>query len=133
MTRSRKMKKEIIVIPGITKPNLPFNHVVRAGRLLFLTSQLSVDLKTGVINTGNIIEQTQRSLDNIKFLLGHCGATMDDIVKVVIYMRDLRDFDKVNEIYSKYFTKGNEPARVTMQAISPIENVDIEIEVMAYK
>ena len=45
------MKKEVMIIPGITKPNLPFNHVVRAGRFLFLTSQLSVDLKTGLINT----------------------------------------------------------------------------------
>jgi 2-iminobutanoate/2-iminopropanoate deaminase len=59
--------------------------------------------------------------------------TMDDIVKVVIYMRNLKDFDKVNEIYSQYFTKGNEPARVTMQAISPIENIDIEIEIVAFK
>jgi enamine deaminase RidA (YjgF/YER057c/UK114 family) len=48
-------------------------------------------------------------------------------------MRNLKDFDKVNEIYSQYFTKGNEPARVTMQAISPIENIDIEIEIVAFK
>jgi len=127
------MKREIIIIPAITKPDLPFNHVVRADRFLFLTSQLSVDLKTGIIQSGNIVEQTQRSLDNIKFLLANCGATMDDIVKVVIYMRNLKDFDKVNEIYSQYFTKGNEPARVTMQAISPIENIDIEIEIVAFK
>ena len=127
------MKREIMIIPGIAKPDLPFNHVVRADRFLFLTSQLSVDLKTGIIQSGNIIEQTQRSLDNIKFLLASCGATMEDIVKVVIYMRNLKDFDKVNEIYSQYFTKGNEPARVTMQAISPIENIDIEIEIVAFK
>jgi len=122
-----------MIIPGIAKPDLPFNHVVRADRFLFLTSQLSVDLKTGIIQSGNIVEQTQRSLDNIKFLLANCGATMDDIVKVVIYMRNLKDFDKVNEIYSQYFTKGNEPARVTIQAISPIENIDIEIEIVAFK
>jgi 2-iminobutanoate/2-iminopropanoate deaminase len=127
------MKREIIIIPAITKPDLPFNHVVRADRFLFLTSQLSMDLKTGIIQSGNIVEQTQRSLDNIKFLLANCGATMDDIVKVVIYMRNLKDFDKVNEIYSQYFTKGNEPARVTIQAISPIENIDIEIEIVAFK
>jgi len=64
-----------MIIPGIAKPDLPFNHVVRADRFLFLTSQLSVDLKTGIIQSGNIVEQTQRSLDNIKFLLSSCGAT----------------------------------------------------------
>ena len=127
------MNKKVMIIPGITKPHLPFNHVIRAGRFLFLTSQLSSDLKTGNIKSGTIVEQTQQSLDNIKFLLEYCGATMDDIVKAVIYMRDLKDFDRVNEIYCKYFTKGDEPARVTMQAISPIESIDIEIEVVAFK
>jgi hypothetical protein len=49
------MKREIIIIPAITKPDLPFNHVVRADRFLFLTSQLSMDLKTGIIQSGNIV------------------------------------------------------------------------------
>ena len=127
------MKKKVMIIPGITKPNLPFNHVIQAGRFLFLTSQLSSDLKTGEIKSGTIAEQTRQSLDNIKLLLEGCGATMDDIVKTVIYMRDLKDFDKVNEVYCEYFTKGNEPARVAMQATSPLEGIDIEIEVVAFK
>ena len=126
------MKKKVMIIPGISKPNLPFNHVVKAGGFLFLTSQLSVNLKTGDIKNGTIVEQTQQSLENVKFLLSHCGATMDDIVKVVIYMRNLKDFDKVNQVYRKYFTQGNEPARVAVQAISPIDGVDIEIEVVAF-
>jgi 2-iminobutanoate/2-iminopropanoate deaminase len=91
-----------------------------------------VNLKTGDIKNGTIVEQTQQSLENVKFLLSHCGATMDDIVKVVIYMRNLKDFDKVNQVYRKYFTQGNEPARVAVQAISPIDGVDIEIEVVAF-
>ncbi|HEY31781.1 MAG TPA: RidA family protein [Dehalococcoidia bacterium] len=127
------MKKRVMIIPGITRPDLPFNHVVRAGRFLFLTSQLSSDLKTGEIKSGTIVEQTRQALDNIKFLLEGCGATIDDIVKVVIYMRNLKDFDKVNEVYCEYFTKGDEPARVAMQAISPLDGVDIEIEVIAFK
>jgi 2-iminobutanoate/2-iminopropanoate deaminase len=126
------MKKEVMIIPGISKPNLPFNHVVRAGGFLFLTSQLSVNLKTGDIKNGTIVEQTRQSLENVKFLLSQCGATMDDIVKVVIYMKNLKDFDKVNQVYRKYFTQGNEPARVAVQAISPIDGVDIEIEVVSF-
>jgi len=127
------MKRKVMIIPGIAEPDLPFNHVIQAGRFLFLTSQLSSDLKTGEIKGGTILEQTKQSLDNIKLLLECCGATMDDIIKTVIYMRDLKDFDKMNEVYCKYFTKGNEPARVAMQAKSPLESVDIEIEVIAYK
>ncbi len=125
------MKKEIKTIPGIQSPDSPFNHVVRAGEFLFLTSQLSVDLKMGRILGGNIVEQTRQALENVKFLLESCGATMDDIVKVIVYMRDVNDFDKMNQVYREYFTKGQEPARVTIQALSPIEGIEIEIEVTA--
>ena len=56
---------------------------------------------------------------------------MDDILKVVIYMRDINDFDQMNQVYREYFIEGQEPARVTIEAKSPIKNVDIEIEVTA--
>ncbi|MFX1313665.1 MAG: RidA family protein [Promethearchaeota archaeon] len=125
------MKKEIVNIKGIKKPQSPFNHVVKAGNLLFLTSQLSIDLKTGNFLGGNITEQTKQALENIKFLLESSGATMDDILKVIVYMRDINDFEQMNRIYRKYFSEGQEPARVTIQALSPIKDIDIEIEVIA--
>jgi 2-iminobutanoate/2-iminopropanoate deaminase len=125
------LKKEIVVIPGIQAPDSPFNHVVKVGNLLFLSSQLSVDLKTGIILRGNISDQTERALKNVKFLLESCGASMDDIVRAVVYMKDVRDFDKMNRVYQAYFAKGQEPARVTIQALSPIEGVEVEIEVTA--
>lgn len=125
------MKKEIIDVSGVRAPESPFNHVVRAGKLLFLTSQLSANLRTGRILGGTIVEQTSQALENVEFLLESCGATMDDIVKVVIYMRDVSHFDEMNRVYRQYFTKGQEPARVTIQAPSPIDGVDIEIEVIA--
>ena len=125
------MKKKVMIIPEIQTPGYPFNHVVRAGDFLFLTSQLSADIKTGRILGGDIVEQTRQALENVKFLLGSCGATMDDIVKAVVYMRDISDFDKMDQVYREYFTKGQEPARVTIQASSPIKGIDIEIEVTA--
>jgi 2-iminobutanoate/2-iminopropanoate deaminase len=125
------LKKEIIKVKGIIKPHSPFNHVVKAGDFLFMTSQLSWDLKTGRIIGGTIEEQTRNALNNIKFLLGSSGATMNDIVKVVIYMRDVSKFAEMNVVYREYFEEGEEPARVTVQAPSPIEEIDIEIEVTA--
>jgi len=125
------MKKEVMIIPGIQTPDSPFNHVVRAGDFLFLTSQLSADIKAGRILGGDSVEQTRQALENVKFLLGSCGAMMDDIVKVVVYMRDVDDFDKMDRVYREYFTEGQEPARVTIQALSPIEGINIEIEVTA--
>lgn len=125
------MKKEVIDVSGVKTPESPFNHVVRVGELLFLTSQLSADLRTGRILGGSIVEQTSQALENVEFLLESCGATMDDIVKVVIYMRDVSHYEEMNRVYRQYFTKGQEPARVTIQAPSPIDGVDIEIEVIA--
>ena len=125
------MKKEVVLLPGLKKPDSPFNHVVKAGHFLFLTSQLSADLKTGQIIQGDIREQTKRALENIKTLLESCGSNMDNILKAIVYLRNKEDFEEVNNIYGQYFTKGLEPARVTIQAQSPIEAVDIEIEVTA--
>jgi 2-iminobutanoate/2-iminopropanoate deaminase len=125
------MKKEVIITPGIARPDSPFNHVVQAGETLYLASQLSADLKTGKIIKGNITEQTRRTLGNIKFLLESCGSSMDNIVKAVVYMRDVTEFDEMNKVYREYFKEGQEPARATVQAPSPIEGIDVEIEVTA--
>ena len=126
------MKKEIIKINGIIAPPSPFNHVVKAGNFIFLSSQLSADLKLHKIIGGDIREQTKHALENIKFLLEKAGTSMDNIVKVVIYMKDVKkDFSAMNEVYRKYFKTGEEPARITVQALSPIDKIDIEIEAVA--
>lgn len=126
------MKKQIVDLANVKKPSTGFNHVVKAGNFIFLSSQLSVDLRTGEIVRGNIKEQTKRAMENIKYLLSQCGSTMDDIVKVVIYFRDLSNRKEINEVlYRKYFTPGQEPTKVSVQAPSPIEGIDIEIEVTA--
>ena len=125
------MQKEVVNIPGIETPDLPFNHVVKAGNLLFLSSQLSCDLKTGEFLSGDIGKQTKQTMENIKLLLKSCGSSMNNILKTIIYMRNVEDFDKINDVYKQYFTKGSEPARVAMQVPSPLKEIDIEIEVTA--
>jgi len=123
--------KQVVKIPGIKAPSVPFSHVVRAGNLLFLTSQLSSDLKEDRLIIGNITEQTRQALENIRFLLESSGATLDDIVKVAVYMKDVSEFDEMDKVYREYFKKGEEPARVTVQALSPLEGIRIEIDVIA--
>jgi len=125
------LKKETIKVDGIQKPSSPFNHVVKAGDFLFLTSQLSADLRTNKIIGGTMKEQTRNALNNVKFLMQASGGTMKDIVKVVIYMRDPSKFGEMDAVYREYFEEGEEPARVTVQAPSPVEKVDVEVEVTA--
>jgi 2-iminobutanoate/2-iminopropanoate deaminase len=76
-------------------------------------------------------EQTRNALNNVKFLMQASGGTMKDVVKVVIYMRDPSKFGEMDAVYREYFEEGEEPARVTVQAPSPIEKVDVEVEVTA--
>ena len=125
------MKKQVISIPGVKTPDSPFNHVVKAGEFIFLTSQLSCDLKTGELYIRDIAEQTRYALENVKFLLESCGSSMDSVLKAVIYMRDVGDFEQMDKVYRTFFKKGNEPARVTIQSPSPIAGIDVEIEVTA--
>ena len=125
------MKKEVIPIPGIKEPDSPFNHVVKAGDFLFLTSQLSADLKTGEIISGDIAEQTERALNNVEFLLHSCGSSLENVLKAVVYLRDVGDFEEMNRVYRRYFESAQAPARVTIQSPSPVPGIDIEIEVTA--
>jgi 2-iminobutanoate/2-iminopropanoate deaminase len=123
--------KRIPAIPGLAKPPSPFNHVVEANGFLFLSSQLSVDLKTHALLTGSMAEQTKQALENIKYLLESCGSKLEAVVDVSIYMRDVTQFDEMNKVYRTYFKDGQEPARVTVQAPSPLPGIDIEIKVTA--
>ena len=126
------MRKQIVKLDGIIAPPSPFSHAVKAGNFIFLSSQLSADLKVHKILGGDIRRQTRQALENIKFLLESANSSMDNIIKCVIYMKDVKkDFEAMNKVYSEYFKKGDEPARVTIQALSPLDKIDIEIEATA--
>src|SRR3990167_1501733 len=125
------MKKQIVNLTGVKKPTTGFSHVVKDGDFIFLSSQLSADLKTGEIIKGNVKKQTQKAMENIKYLLSQCDCSMDNVVKIVIYFRNIKDRREINEVYKLYFTPGQEPAKVSVQAPSPIEGIDVEIEATA--
>jgi reactive intermediate/imine deaminase len=127
----REMKHEVIRIPGVKTADLPFNHVVRAGDILYLTSQISCDLQTGLVIPGDLAAQTRRAMENIKHLLSNSGSSMEHVLRVRVYMRNVSEFGEMNRVYREYFKENKEPARVTVQASSPIEGIDIEIEVTA--
>ena len=80
---------------------------------------------------GTVAKQTRQALENIKFLLESSDSNMSNIVKVVVYMRNINQFDEMNKVYRRYFVDGGEPARVAIQAQSPLPGIDIEIEAVA--
>src|SRR5215467_6993201 len=92
----------------------PYSQGIRSGRFLFCSGQIPLDPKSGEIISGDIATQTRRVLDNIAALLRTDGLTFDHIFKTTIFLPNLGNFQRVNEVYGSYF-KTNPPARSTGQ------------------
>jgi 2-iminobutanoate/2-iminopropanoate deaminase len=108
----------------------PYSQAVRTGSFLFCSGQIPLDPKSGQIVPGDIAAQTRRVLDNIAAVLRAEGLTFDNVVKTTIFLTNLGDFQKVNEIYGSYFEQ-NPPARSTVQVAALPKGANVEIEVIA--
>jgi 2-iminobutanoate/2-iminopropanoate deaminase len=108
----------------------PYSQAVRVGSMIFCAGQIPLDPKSGQIVSQEISEQTRRVLDNITAVLKAEGLTFENIVKTTIFLTDLGDFQKVNEIYASYF-KQQPPARSTIQVSALPKGARVEIEAIA--
>ncbi|MEM0027449.1 MAG: RidA family protein [Ignisphaera sp.] len=124
--------KQIIYTGKAPKPIGPYSQAIRIGPWLFVSGQIPIDPTTGELIDRDIESQTRRVLENVKAILEEAGFTLEDVVKVTVYLVDLKDFHKFNEVYSQYF-KANPPARTTIQVAALPRNARIEIDVIAYK
>jgi 2-iminobutanoate/2-iminopropanoate deaminase len=105
-----------------SSPNRPFSNAVRVGNTIYLSGQ---------IGRGEGIEaQTRASLESIKTRLEETGATMDDVVKCLVMLADMADFNGMNSVYTTYFTK-HRPARSAFGASGLAANARVEIECIA--
>ena len=108
----------------------PYSQGVRIGSTIYYSGQIPLDPKTGQMVSGGVDEQARRVMENIGGLLRAEGLSFDDIVKTTIFLADINDFQKVNEIYGSYF-KQAPPARSTIQAGALPKSARLEIEVIA--
>ena len=108
----------------------PYSQGIRSGRFLFCSGQIPLDPKSGEIVSGDIATQTRRVLDNIVAIYRTEGLVFDNVLKTTIFLTDLGDFQKVNEIYGSYF-KNDPPARSTVQVSALPRGANVEIEVIA--
>lgn len=125
------MNKKAIQTEKAPKPIGPYSQAIQAGNFLFLSGQIPIDPTTEELVKGDIQEQTQRVLENIKGIMESQGLGMDDIVKVTIFLKDLRKFSQVNELYGTYFSK-TPPARSTLQVSDLPRGAEIEIDAIAW-
>ncbi|KAF1021665.1 MAG: 2-iminobutanoate/2-iminopropanoate deaminase [Paracidovorax wautersii] len=111
----------------------PYSQAIRAGQVLYLSGQIPIDPKSGELMKDAPIEaQTKLVLDNLKAVLAADGMTMANIVSTTVYMKDLNDFAKMNEVYGGYFP-ANPPARATVQVARLPRDVAVEIGAIAVK
>ena len=124
------MGKKVIQTDKAPQAIGPYSQAIQAGNFLFLSGQIPLDPKTGELVKGDIRQQTQRVLENIKGVLESQKLGMENVVKVTIFLKDIGNFNQVNEIYATYFPS-SPPARSTVEVSKLPRNADIEIEVIA--
>jgi len=122
-------KKEVIVLPGME--DRPYSSAIRAGDFIFASGAVGGVDAQGKPNEG-IEAQTTQCLENIKRVLQAAGASLSDVVKTTVFLTDVNNFAKMNEVYRSYFVKGL-PARSTIIAGLASPALLIEIECIAYK
>jgi len=124
------MKKKVIQTEKAPTAIGPYSQAIRAGNFLFLSGQIPLDPKTGELVRGDIRQQTQQVLENIKGVLESQKLGMEDVVKVTIFLKNIGDFNQVNEVYGAYFPSFP-PARSTVAVAGLPRDVGIEIEAIA--
>ena len=124
------MPKKIVTTSQAPKPIGPYSQAVIAGGLLFASGQIAFDPETGEIVAGDVSAQTEQVMKNLTAVLKQAKMGPENVVKTTVFLLDMADFPKMNEIYGRYFGK-EAPARSTVQAAALPRGVKVEIDLVA--
>lgn len=123
---------ERITPPGAVSPRGPYSHAVRAGNFIFVSGQGPIDPATDQLSYGTIEHETRLVLNNVKRIIEGCGATMKDVVKCNVYLRNGTDFAAMNAVYAEFFGEAK-PARTTVETKFADARMLVEIDCIAYQ
>jgi 2-iminobutanoate/2-iminopropanoate deaminase len=108
----------------------PYSQAVTWNGLAFLSGQIPLDPATGRIVEGDIAAQTERVLENLKAVLAACGSSLGQVLKTTVYLKDMSEFPRMNEVYGRYFA-ADPPARATVEVARLPRDVRVEIDAIA--
>lgn len=108
----------------------PYSQAVVSNGTAYLSGQIPLDPATGQIVEGDIAAQTARVLENLKAVLAACGSSLDQVLKTTVYLKDLSEFARMNEVYARYFP-ATPPARSTVEVARLPREARIEIDAIA--
>jgi 2-iminobutanoate/2-iminopropanoate deaminase len=110
----------------------PYSHIIEANGFYFVSGMTPIDIEKSIIITDDVKKGTELALNNIKRALEHVGSSMDKIVKATVYLREMADFNAMNEVYKTFFPV-KPPARTCIAVKEIPGNSPVEIEVIAIK
>ena len=124
------MKREIVTTKNAPSPIGPYSQAIKAGNFLFVSGQIPIVPTTGDLVKSSFADQARQALENGKAIVAAGGSSLDQVVKVTIFLKDLGKFAEFNTIYGEYFGT-SKPARATVEVSKLPKDVEIEVEAIA--
>ncbi|WP_421659193.1 RidA family protein [Leptothermofonsia sp. ETS-13] len=127
------MTRKIIRTDSAPAPVGPYNQAIAAsGQMVFVAGQIPLDPVTGqIVGEGDVAQQTERAIANMKAILEAAGATLQDVVKTTVFLANMNDFAAMNGVYARYFEEAIAPARACVEVSRLPKDVLVEIECIA--
>lgn len=125
--------KKIINTKNAPAPIGPYNQAIFAGNMLYISGQIAIEPSTGALLTNDLEKETAQVLENLKAILAEAGLELTDVVKTSIFISDMNNFGKINEVYGRYFDAETAPARETVEVANLPKFVNVEISAIALK
>lgn len=126
------MAKEVVYSPDAPEPIGPYSQAIKAGNMLFISGQVAIQKPSGNLVTGNITEESHQVMKNLEAVLTAGAMDFSNVVKTTIFLKDMNNFPKVNEVYGSYF-KDQPPARETVEVSRLPKDVNVEISCIAVR
>jgi 2-iminobutanoate/2-iminopropanoate deaminase len=126
------MQKQIIYSPLAPKPIGPYHQAIRCEHLIYTSGQIPLDPVTNTVCLGGITEQTTLVLKHLQAVLESGGASLEKVLKVTVFLKDMNDFAAMNAVYGQFFQADTAPARTTVEVSRLPKDVLVEIEAVAH-
>ena len=126
------MSKTVVYSPEAPEPIGPYSQAIQTGNMLFVSGQIAIQQSSGQLITETIVLETEQVMLNLDKVLKAADMDFHNVVKCTIFLKDMNNFPKVNEVYGKYFTE-NPPARETVEVSRLPKDVNVEISCIAVK
>jgi 2-iminobutanoate/2-iminopropanoate deaminase len=122
--------KKVISTPKAPAAIGPYSQAIQVGNTIYVSGQIPFVPETMTLVSEDVKEQTKQALENVKAILEAADSSLNDVVKASVFVKDINDFNAINEVYASYFVE-NKPARALVEVARLPRDVKIEIEVIA--